>query len=91
MFKFFKFVYKALVMSTIELKNEFHNLIDKIWDKELLEKFYYLMDSANESSITWESLPESERAEILLSDEESRLDENLISHEEMKKKYSKWL
>lgn len=37
------------------------------------------------------NLPESVLNEILLSDEESKSDDNLISHEEMIKKYSKWL
>ncbi|WP_294818185.1 hypothetical protein [uncultured Flavobacterium sp.] len=56
-----------------------------------MKKFFHLMESANEPTITWESLPESERAEILLSDEETNSDDNLISHEEMTTKYSKWL
>ncbi|WP_181369521.1 hypothetical protein [Flavobacterium album] len=43
------------------------------------------------SGLFWDSLPAEEQNEILLSDEESKLEENLISHEEMKKKYSKWL
>lgn len=78
-------------MSALEIKDEFHSLIDRIRDKEMLKKFFHLMESANEPTITWESLPESERAEILLSDEETNSDDNLISHEEMMKKYSKWL
>ena len=39
----------------------------------------------------WAMLSKDEIEELLLADEESENPENLIPHEEMKKKYSKWL
>lgn len=80
-------------MGAAELKNEFHNLIDSITDTALLEKFYSIMQSASETAAgdLWSALPEDERLEIIRADEESTNPDNLISHEEMKKRHSKWL
>jgi len=81
-------------MSTLELKNEFHSLIDKIEDAAILEQFFYIMEDAVNhptSTTLWDGLSDGQREELLLSIEESKDPENLIPHEEMKKKHSKWL
>jgi len=79
-------------MSAIELKNELHNLIDSITDETVLQRFFNLIKTEGKSYGTlWNSLSEEQRQELLLSDEESDNPVNLISHEEMKQRHSKWL
>jgi len=80
-------------MNTIELKQNFHNLIDSIDNENLLINFYDLIkkrSSAKEGQL-WNKLTDQEQKELLLSLEESKNPENLISHEEMKMKHKKWL
>ena len=80
-------------MNTIELKQNFHHLIDSIDNEKLLLNFYDLIkkrSSAKEGQL-WNNLTDQEQKELLLSLEESKNPENLIDHEEMKKKHKKWL
>jgi hypothetical protein len=79
-------------MNTIELKRNFHQLIDKIDNESLLKDFYELLKhrSANEGEL-WNNLSNSEKEELLLTLEESKNPYNLKSHDEMKKKHKKWL
>jgi hypothetical protein len=80
-------------MSTPELKKHFHQLIDKIDNEDLLIKFYDLMkrSSSSREGQLWNRLTKEEQEELLRSVEESENSENLISHEEMKRKHKKWL
>ena len=80
-------------MNTIELKNNFHQLIDTIDNETLLKKFYTIMSRAKENTDgkLWKKLSPEERNELLLSYEESENDNNLIPHSEIRKKYEKWL
>jgi len=80
-------------MNTIELKQNFHHLIDSIDNEKLLINFYDLIkkrSSAKEGQL-WNRLTTHEQEELLLSLEESENPENLIDHEEMKMKHKKWL
>ena len=80
-------------MNTIELKQNFHHLIDSIDNEKLLINFYDLIkkrSSAKEVQL-WNRLTTHEQEELLLSLEESENPENLIDHEEMKMKHKKWL
>ncbi len=80
-------------MTAIELKNNFHNLIDSIDNENLLREFYELMlrkRTSNDGRL-WAMLSTDEIAELLAANEESENSEDLIPHEEMKKRYSKWL
>lgn len=80
-------------MTTMELKQNFHHLIDHIDDEKLLINFYDLIkkrSSAKEGQL-WNRLTDQEQQELILSLEESKNPENLISHEEMVKKHKKWL
>jgi len=76
-------------MSTIELKKEIHTLIDSITDEAVLQRFFNLIKT--EKRNLWDALSKEQQEELLLSDEESNDPSNLISHEEMKKRHSKWL
>ena len=61
--------------------------------KKLLDHFYELIkkrSSAKEGQL-WNELTDQEQKELLLSWEESKNPENLISHEEMKIRHKKWL
>jgi hypothetical protein len=80
-------------MTTLELKNNFHHLIDSIENENLLQKFYELMlrKRASKDGRLWTKLSEDEIDELLIANEECENPDNLIPHEEMKKKYSKWL
>lgn len=80
-------------MNTIELKNNFHHLIDTIENDALLSKFYTMMRNAkeNQEGKLWKKLSEEERNELMLSFEESEDEANLIPDSEIQKKYEKWL
>jgi hypothetical protein len=80
-------------MTTLELKNSFHQLIDSIENENLLQKFYELMlrKRSIKDGALWAKLSQDEVDELLLANEESNDPENLIPNEEMKKKYSKCL
>ncbi len=80
-------------MSTLELKNSFHDLIDRIENENLLMTFYDIMSrrvSANEGQL-WNRLAKEEQEELFLSLEEIEDPKNLISHDKVKKKHKKWL
>lgn len=79
-------------MNTALIKNNFHKLIDKIENENLLEQFYKaLFYSAKKESTLWNSLSKKEKKELLLSYEESLDEKNLIPLEQVKAKHSKWL
>ena len=80
-------------MNTIELKDNFHSLIDKISNENLLLDFYNLLKirSATVEGQLVTRLSKQEHEELFLALEESDNDENMISHEEMKNKHKKWL
>ena len=80
-------------MNTVEIKQNFHNLIDKIDNERLLINFYELMkkrSSAQEGKL-WNRLSKDQQNELLTALEEIQHPENLISHSKMKTKHSKWL
>lgn len=80
-------------MNTLELKNNFHLLIDKIENENILSKFYMILSSANENEDgeLWKNLSSEDKEELLLSYSESEDDQYLISYSEVKKRYEKWL
>jgi hypothetical protein len=80
-------------MTTIELKNNFHHLIDSIDNENLLLKFYDLMKSrtATKEGNLLSRLTKEEQEELSSAFNESKSDENLIGHDEMIKKHKKWL
>ncbi len=80
-------------MNTIELKQNFHHLIDSIDNEKLLINFYDLIKKRTtvKEGQLWNNLTEQEKQELILSLDESKKPENLIDHEEMKIKHRKWL
>ena len=80
-------------MNTIELKKNFHNLIDSIDNVNLLADFYDLLKKrlSGDEGRLWKGLTKIEQKELLMAFEESEDPDNLISHEDMRKKHEKWL
>lgn len=79
-------------MKTIELKNNIHNLIDSINNKNLLLNLYQILKNrTNKDGDLWKRLTIEEKEELISAFEESKDDYNLISNEEMEKKLKKWL
>lgn len=74
-------------------KEEFHSLIDEIKDEEMLRSYLNLIRvlNTNQTGKLWDDLNAKEKAELMLSYEESFLKKNLLVHEEVKKQHSKWL
>ena len=77
----------------MKTKEDFHKLIDKIQDEEVLKGYFRLIQrlNSNQSGELWNALSKDEKAELLLSYEESLDPANLISHEQVKKQHGKWL
>ena len=79
-------------MEALLVKNKFHELIDKVENLDLLERFYEAFKSAtNEKSGVWHTLSPDIQEYISQAYEESLDESSLISHEEVKKQFSKWL
>ncbi|KAA5545726.1 hypothetical protein F0145_12395 [Adhaeribacter rhizoryzae] len=80
-------------MALGNIKANFHLLIEKIENEELLTSFYELLfqkSQAQEGQL-WERLTQEEKAELLLADEESKDSNNLLSDEEVRQKHQEWL
>jgi len=86
-------IFEEKNMNTIELKNNFHLLIDSINNDNILSKFYAIMARTKERSDgkLWGRLTEEEQEELIRADIESNDPSNLISHSEIQKKHNKWL
>lgn len=80
-------------MTTIEIKKDFHSLIDSIDNENILLFFYDLMKrrSTSKEGQILNRLSNDQKQELLLSVRESENPENLISHEDLKIKHKKWL
>ena len=77
-------------MSQLELlKNELHQLIDRVDDEAMLTRLLGAISS--EVGDWWDGVSAEEKAEILEAYEESKNPANLVSHEEVKQRYAKWL
>jgi hypothetical protein len=80
-------------MNTIELRNNFHQLIDSINNESILNKFYSIMTKMNDRTDgkLWGRLSLEEQEELIRADIDSKDLSNLIPHEEIQKKHKKWL
>ena len=77
----------------MNIKENFHKLIDTIEDEETLKGYYTLIQSlsSKQSGKLWEGLSKDEKEELLVSYEESYDGSNIISHDEVMKQHEKWL
>jgi len=80
-------------MNSLELKKNFHLLIDSIENEDLLASFYDLIKkrSLSKEGQLWNRLSYLEQEELISALGESENPEYLISNAEMKKKHGKWL
>jgi hypothetical protein len=80
-------------MKTSDIKNNFHNLIDRIDNDSLLIKFYDLMikSTINKEGQLYDQLTNEQKNILMLAEEESNDPANLISYNDQKKKHRKWL
>lgn len=80
-------------MDTIELRKNFHLLIDNIENEALLNNFYDLMKfryTAKDGQL-WNKLTILEQEELLMTLEESNNPDYLISEDDMKKKHKRMI
>jgi hypothetical protein len=77
----------------VSIKEKLHELIDKIDDINELEKYYSILQSSSSNMYgkLYKKLTPEQKKQLELSYFESFKKENLIPHEEVKLKYSKWL
>lgn len=82
-------------MSKLEIKGSILELIASINDKESLNELKKIISDfvghRIKDSDYWDELSEKEKEELELAIEESEDETNHIEHEEVLKKYSKWL
>ena len=81
-------------MSQLEaIKHQFHDLIDQMDDEKVLNHYFGIITAEVKGEATdfWDDVTPEEQAEILEAYEESKDPKNWISHEEVKRKYEKWL
>ena len=80
-------------MNTIELKNNFHQLIVSINNDNILSKFYAIMAKMKERTDgkLWARLSIEEQEELIRADIDSNDPVNLIPQTEIQKKHLKWL
>jgi hypothetical protein len=80
-------------MNALEIKTNFHHLIDQINNEKLLIKLYRIMEQASSTvdGQLWSRLTEEEQIELLKIESEVQSDTNLIPNEQMQTKHKKWL
>ena len=80
-------------MNAIEIKSNFHHLIDQINDEQLLIKLYHIMEQASSTKDgqLWNRLTEEEQNELLKIEREVQSGKRLIPNEQMQAKHKKWL
>jgi hypothetical protein len=80
-------------MNALEIRTNFHQLIDQINNEQLLIKLYHIMEQASSSpdGQLWSRLTEDEQIELLRIEGEVQSDQDLIPNEQMQTKHQKWL
>ena len=73
----------------MNIKDNFHHLIDNINDEELLKVCHQLIEKIRDeqNGYLWNSLSEEQQKELLLVYEERLDEQNLLSHEAIKLQY----
>lgn len=78
-------------MELAELKSQFHQLIDQINDRSMMEQFFDAMSqSLRSDGAVWSSLSQDQKEGVIKAYEESKNAGDLISLNELKAKYAKW-
>ncbi len=76
----------------MKTREAFHKLIDQIGDEGVLQSYYQLISVLNEKNEgeLWNALSGEEKAELLVSYDESFDEENLVDHSIVMEKHLKW-
>ena len=78
-------------MDVIELRTDLHNMIDRVKDSDILNAVKTLLKGKTaRQDDWWDTISDEERAEIEEGVSEADRGE-VIPHEEVMEKYSKWL
>ena len=82
-----------IIMNTIEIKNNFHKLIDRIDNDIILSRFYEILEKASavKDGSLWDRLTSEEKQELLQIDSETDSEDDLIPLQTIKDKHKKWL
>jgi len=82
-----------IIMNTVEIRKNFHMLIDRIDNDTILSRFYEILEKASvvKDGSLWDRLTNEEKQELLQIDSETDSDDNLIPLQAIKNKYKKWL
>jgi predicted transcriptional regulator len=79
------------IMDVTELRADLHNMIDKISDRNILEAIRTLLSEKSTAKADWwDTISQEEREEIEQGLSEADRGE-VTPHEEVMKKYKKWL
>jgi predicted transcriptional regulator len=79
------------IMDVTELRADLHNMIDKISDKKILKAVRTLLSEKTATKTDWwDTISQEEREEIEQGLSEADRGE-VTPHEEVMKKYKKWL
>ena len=86
-------LWKMIIMNTVEIRKNFHMLIDRIDNDTILSRFYEILEKASvvKDGSLWDRLTNEEKQELLQIDSETDSDDNLIPLQAIKNKYKKWL
>jgi hypothetical protein len=79
-------------MTTNELKSNLHSLIENINDKNILSGFYQLLIKSKENKVglLWNKLSSEQQNDLEQLARKNDSELNLISNEDIMKKYQKW-
>jgi len=77
-------------MDNSEIKSVLYTLIENTDDLNLLEEVKLMLSGQNLTQDFWEDLPESQRKSIERGIEQASKGET-VAHEDVMKKYGKWL
>ena len=80
-------------MATIDIKTNFHKLIEHINNDKILTLFYDILENASKvkDGQLWNQLSDEERQELLRIDLETDDEKELIPHSKVQEKHRKWL
>lgn len=72
-------------MSTVELKDHIHKIVESIEDEQLLQAIFDFLKSKDtgKPGRLWSTLTEKQKSEVLRSFEESEDDSNLIDRDQV--------
>ncbi len=83
-------------MTQLEIKTNFHKLIDEIEDQNELTKLYEYFIALKQNfeksgSDWWDELTDAQKADLDLALKECEDESNLIPHEQVMEEAKKWL